>query len=223
MAPQHHTANAPAPEPQPEPTARYARFRGESDAFLGGVVRPYLLDALILVLAALIAWAVNRDRHTAPKVEFVVARPSGIEPFHPIVASDLFLDCKSKNPVSVAAAAPVAGRYSPVFIKTCDPVDPARLSANPVSPSDLLGRVLIRLKAQPSSLFARMGPPFKAVLMFAPHEHGDSPLFLDNVLILDLQTDGDELAVVAAVLASDQPAVASFVARSDVLLVGTTR
>jgi hypothetical protein len=223
MAPQHHTANAPAPQPQPDLTARYTRFRVESGVFLGGVVRPYLLDALILILVALIAWAVNRDRHTAPKVEFVVARPSGIEPFRPIVASDLSLDCKSKNPVPAAAAAPLTGRYSPVFIKTCDPVDPARLSANPVSPSDLLGRVLIRLKAQPTSLFAGMGPPFKAGLMFAPHEHGDSPLFLDNVLILDVQTGGDGLSVVAAVLDSDQPAVASFVARSDVLLVGSTR
>ncbi len=211
------------PHPQPDLTARYTRFRHQSRAFLGGVVRPYFLDVLILILVVLIAFAIHRDWNIAAQVNFVVARSSGLEPFHPIAASDLYLDCKSKNPVPATAAAKVLGRYSPVFLKTCDPLDPGKLSANPISPNDLLGRVLIRLKAQPSSLFAGMGPPFKAGLMFAPHEHGATALFLDNVLILDVQKEGDGLSIVAAVLDSDQPAVASFIARSDALLVAATR
>jgi hypothetical protein len=202
--------------------ARYKRFRNESRSFLGGVARPYLLDALILILVVLVAYSICRDWRIAAKVNFVVARPSGLDPFHPITASDLALDCKSKNPVPGDAAAKVVGRYSLVFLKTCDPLDPAKL-ANPVSPRDLLGRVLIRLKVQPTSLFVGMSPPFKTGLMFAPHEQGTTALLLDNVLILDLQKDGDGFSIVAAVLDSDQSAVASFVARSDVILVGATR
>lgn len=211
------------PQLPPELTARATRFQRESRTFLGGAARPYLADALILILIALVAYAVDRDWHTPSKVKFVVARSAGIQPFHPIVASDISVDCKSKTAIPSGAPADLLGRYSPVFLKTCDSLDPAKLSANPISPNDLLGRVLIRLKAQPSSLFAGMGSPFKAGLMFAPHERGTAALFLDNVPILDVQKDGDGLSIVAAILDSDQPAVASFVARSDVLLVAAAR
>jgi hypothetical protein len=169
---------------------------------------------LILVLAGL--W---RDAHVPVPEKRVLAKSGGLEPFHVIELADLRLTCQSDAPPSPQLAAKIVGRYSSEYLEACATIDPKSLSSGAQLSTELNNRILVRHKVQATNVFAGMHPPFKAGLMGSPRERATTALIVNDLLVLDLRKDGDGLAVVVAVPAADEPTLASFVARSDLLLV----
>jgi hypothetical protein len=189
-----------------------------SRVFTEGRFRKHLIDALVLIALGLIATALWRDFHV-PSSQAVVGRSGGLEPFHVIVSSDLRLNCDSNDSPSPAAMEKIVGRYSPKYLKTCAHIDPKMLSSGPRLSSEVNARIVVRLKVQPTIVFTNMHPPFKAALMISPSERATTALLLNDVIVLDLQKDGADLAAVVAVPSSDESTLASFVARSEIFLV----
>jgi hypothetical protein len=189
-----------------------------SRVFAEGRFRKHLIDALVLTSLCLVARALWRDFHV-PSSQAVVGRSGGLEPFHVIVSSDLRLNCDSNNSPSPSATEKIVGRYSPKYLKTCAHIDPKMLSSGPRLSSEVNARIVVRLKVQPTIIFTDMHPPFKAALMISPSERATTALLLNDVIVLDLQKDGVDLAAVVAVPSSDGSTLASFVARSEIFLV----
>jgi hypothetical protein len=198
---------------------RAKNFISQSRSFTEGRVRKYWFDALVLLALLLVAVAFCRDLHAPPPAQAVIWKKTGLPPFHIIVPSDLQLSCKSNNAVAKETLEEFVGRYSPEFLEPCVSIDPKKLSSGPRLSTELNARIIVRLKVQPTSVFADMPAPFKAMLMVAPRERGTASLLLSDVFVLDLQKDTDGLAAVVAIPSADEPTLASFVARSDFFLV----
>jgi len=208
--------------------ARYrylARQRSEdflrrSLPFTEGRIRNHRFDIMVLLAIVFIAFAVWRDRHTTspPKASQAVLK-SGLPPFHLITTPDLQVSCKSGMAPAQKSLDDLVGRYSLEYLKPCVPIDPKKLSSGPRLSTELHGRTIVRLKLQPTSVFAGMYPPFKAVLMVAPRERGTTSLLLNDLFVLDLQRDAEGMSAVVAISSADDPTLASFVARSDLWLV----
>jgi hypothetical protein len=77
----------------------------------------------------------------------------------------------------------------------------------------------VRLKVQLTTIFSGMHPPFRAALMVAPRERATTALLLNDLMVLDLQKEGDGLSAVVAIAPADESALASYAARSDILLI----
>jgi hypothetical protein len=198
--------------------ARSAHVVERSRVFTEGRFRKHLIDALVLLALGLVAMALRRDFHV-PSSQAVVGRSGGLEPFHVIVPSDLRLNCGSNNSPSPAATEKIVGRYSSKYLKVCAQIDPKMLSSGPRLSSEVNARSIVRLKVQSTIIFTDMHPPFKAALMISPSERATTSLFLNDVIVLDLQEDGADLGAVVAVSSVDESTLASFVARSEIFLV----
>jgi hypothetical protein len=197
-------------------------FLARSHSFLDGHLRNYALDALLLIVLVLGIAALWRDFHVSPPKapgSAAVGRNGGLEPFHVIAPSDLLLSCQSRNPPSQEIAGTIVGRYSTEYLKACAPIDATKLSSGPRLSTELNGRIVVRLKVQPTTVFTGMPPPYKAALMVSSRERGTATLFLNDIMVLDLQKDADGTSAVLAILASDESTLAAFIARSDLFLV----
>lgn len=182
--------------------------------------REHALDLLIVAAVLLAGLAVWRDLYF-PKIpnvpEVVVQRSGGLPPFHVIVPTDVALAKSGTSQSGILRD--FIGRYSPVYIATGKAISKEKLSKGLRLSTELNDRMIVRLKTQRTNLFSEMAPPYRAALLAAPHERGTSALFLNDVFVLDLQTDGDGLAAVLAVPSSDESTLAAFMARSDFFLV----
>jgi len=195
---------------------RSRNFLVRSRSITRGELRKYRFDALLLLLLILVAIALWRDRH-APNP--VLASKNGVLPFHPIVPSDLRLSCDSNNPPEQSILDNFVGRYSFEYLEPCASIIPKKLSSGQRLTIELKSRAILRLKVQPTSVFAGMHPPFKAILMVAPRERGTTTLLLNDLFVLDLQKETDGMSAIVAILSVDEPTVASFVSRCDLFLV----
>jgi hypothetical protein len=173
---------------------------------------------LVLFSALLVLAGIWRDIHV-PAPGQAVAGKSGIAPFHIIAEADFRLSCKSNDSPSPELAGTIIGHYSSEYLKPCAPIDPKKLSSGPRLSTEINGRILVRLKVQATTIFNGMRPPFRASLMVSPRERATTALLLNDLMILDLQKDGDGLSAVIAIAPADELALASYVARSDLLLV----
>jgi len=200
---------------------RSAAFLDRSHSFTDGGVLNYRLDFLIAIAVLLIFAALWRDSRvpSPPVVQKMVAKTGGLPPFHVIVREDLRLSCETSDLPSPDLSAPFVGRFSNVYLNSCETIDPKKLSAGPALSNELNGRLLLTLKLQQTTLFAGVPPPFKAALMISPREHGAMDLLLKDVLVLDLQKGSSDCSAVVAIPSADESTLASFVARSDLLLV----
>lgn len=199
-------------------TAQVVRPRARS--VLQASYRAHALDILLVAAVLLIGIAICRDFYAPEKPripEVVVQRPGGLPPFHVIVPADLALAKPTANPAGVIGE--FNGRYSTTYIAAGGKVTEEKLSGGLRLSTELNDRFIVRLKAQATSVFSGMAPPYRAALIAAPHERGASALFLNDVLVLDLQTAGDGLAAVLALRASDEATLSAFMASSDFYLV----
>jgi hypothetical protein len=173
----------------------------------------------MLIIAALVVAALCRDALHPPENP-LVAKPGGIPPFHVLKLEDMRLDSKKDTPPSATRAGSLVGRYAFTYVPGGSAVDPSRLSLGPLLTTELDGRVLLQLKVQPTSLFAGMNPPFRASLAGLPTERGATVLLEKDLLVLDLHTDGNgnAMAAIVAVPAADEPTLAGFLGRSELLL-----
>ena len=190
----------------------------------GSVVQPFYrshaLDFLLVAVALLAGIAVWRDFHvpSVPDVpDVLVQRSGGLPPFHVIVPADIALAKPSASHASIIGD--FSGRYSRVYVAFGEPISKEKLSNRLQLSTELDDRIIVRLKTQSTNPFSGMVPPYRAALIAAPHERGTSALFLSDVFVLDLQTDGDGLAGIFALPSSDELLLAAFMARSDFFLV----
>jgi hypothetical protein len=174
----------------------------------------------MLVLICLALW---RDAHIPCPEKPLVAKKGGIEPFHVIGIADLRLTCESDTTPSAKRAGTMVGRYSFEYLKSCEPMDVGRLSSGDRLSGELKDRVLVRLKVQPTSLFHGMNPPFRAVVVGSPSERGTTALLENDLIVMDLQKDGDGWGAVLAVPSADEPTLVTFMSRSDLLLAAEHR
>jgi hypothetical protein len=189
----------------------------KSDSFTQGGWGKYWFDFLVLVVALLIGAGLWRDAHFP--INQVVAKGGGIEPFHVIELSDLRITCQSSILPSSNLAAELVGRYSTEYLESCAPIDPKRLSSGPRLSTELKDRILLELKVHATSLFNGMHPPFRAALMGSPRAPATTALLVNDLIVLNMQKDGDGLSVVVAAPYADEATLASFAARSDLFLV----
>jgi hypothetical protein len=194
-----------------------------SDFLVEGFLGKYWLDLLLFLALLLACAALWRDAHIRPPQTPLVAGERGLPPFHVIQIADLRLKGQGSTPPPVERAADVVGRYCFQFVPAGAVIDPAKLSQGDRLSNQLSGRLLVGLKVQATNLFVGMNPPFLAALTGAPAERGTAALLEREVIVLDLQTQGDGLAAVLAVSASDQPNLAAFIARNDLRLVADPR
>jgi hypothetical protein len=197
---------------------RSKRFVRRSRSFTEGRFRKHALDFLVLLFALLLLTGIWRDIHV-PVPGRAVAGKSGIAPFHVIAGTDFRLSCKNDDSPSPEFAGTIIGHYSSEYLKPCAPIDPKKLSSGPGLSSETNGRILVRLKVQATTIFNGMRPPFRAALMVSPRERATTALLLNDLMVLDLQKDGDGLSAVVAITPADELALASYVARSDLLLI----
>ncbi len=197
---------------------RSTRFLRRSRSFTEGSLRKHGLDFLVLICTLLLLAGLWRDLHVLPPGQVVVGK-SGIGPFHVITDSDLRLSCKNNDSPAPEFVGTLIGHYSLEYLKPCDSIDPKKLSSGPPLSTELNGRILVRLKVQVTTIFSGMHPPFRASLMVAPRERATTALLLNDLMVLDLQKEGDGLSIVVAIAPADATALASYVARSDLLLI----
>lgn len=194
-----------------------------SDFLTGGLLGKFWLDLLLLVMLFLVVAALWRDAHIRPPQPALVAKPGGILPFHVIQPGDLRLDGQENTRPPSDRAAALAGRYSFTFVCAGAVVDPKQLSSGERLTNELDARVLMQLRVRQTSLFAGVNPPFAASLAGSPTERGTTVLLEKDLFVLDLQKDGGAMAAIVAVPAADEPTLAGFLARSDLLLVAAPR
>jgi len=177
----------------------------------------------VLIVVGFSGWAIYRDISYTPKVTAGVriAESEGLQPFHPITKSDIRMDTVPSDSSSLHSITDAIGRYTTKYLPANSVLGEKQLSIGRLAPATLRGRIVIRLKVVSTNVFNGIPPPFKAGLTASPHERGAAALLLDDVLVLDLQNDGEGMSAVLAVSAADQSALASFAARSDFYLVGT--
>jgi hypothetical protein len=190
-----------------------------SDLLIDGFWGRYWLDLLLLVAVIMAGAALLRDARTRPPQRELIANKNGLVPFHIIAREDLRLAGMGDTPPPEERTGAVVGRYSFTYLAGGAKIDTKQLSSRALSPADMKNRVLMRLKVQATTLFAGMKPPYTASLMGSPAEHGTAALLEQDLLVLDLQNDGNSMAAVLAVPRSDQPTLAAFIARTDLLLV----
>jgi hypothetical protein len=193
-------------------------FLRRSHSFTEGNFRKHGLDLFVLVCALLVLAGFWRDLHV-PTPGRAVAGKSGIGPFHVIANSDLRLSCKNDDPLAPGFAETLVGHYSLEYLKPCESIDPKKLSSGPPLSTELNGRILVRLKVQVTTVFSGMHPPFRAALMVSPRERATTALLLNDLMVLDLQKDADGLSAVVGIAPADESSLASYVARSDLVLV----
>jgi hypothetical protein len=197
---------------------RSKRFLRRSRSFTEGSFRKHGLDFFVLFCALLLLAGLCRDLNVPLPGRAVVGK-SGIAPFHVIANSDLRLSCKNNDSPAPEFARTIVGHYSAVYLKPCDPINPKKLSSGPPLSTELNERILVRLKVPVTSIFNGMHPPFRAALMISPRERATAALLLNDLMVLDLQKDGDGLSAVIAITPAEGSPLASFVARSDVILI----
>ena len=197
-------------------------FIRRSNSLVTGLWGQYALDVVLFIALCLAVAALLRDGQLLPPQAPLVASQSGIQPFHVIQLADLRVKGGDTSPTAERAA-DVLGRYSFQFVKAGDVIDPNKLSRGDRLSKQLEGRMLVGLKVQATSLFAGMNPPFTASLTGAPTERGTTTLLERDLIVLNLQTQGDGLAAVLAVPSADQPTLAAFIGRSNLLLVADHR
>jgi hypothetical protein len=197
---------------------RSKRFLRRSRSFTEGNFRKHGLDFFVLFFALLLLAGIWRDIRVPAPGRAVVGK-SGIAPFHVIADGDFRLSCKNNDSPSPEFARTITGHYSSEYLKPCDPIDPKKLSSGPRLSTEINGRILVRLKVQATAIFNGMRPPFRAALMVSPRERATTALLLNDLMVLDLQKDGDGLSAIVAIAPADELALASYVARSDLLLV----
>jgi hypothetical protein len=193
-------------------------FLRRSHSFTEGNFRKHGLDLFVLVCVMLVLAGFWRDLHVPTPGRAVVGE-SGIGPFHVIGNSDIRHSCKDNDPPDPKFAQTLVGHYSLEYLKPCDSIDPKKLSSGPPLSAELNGRILVRLKVQVTTIFSGMHPPFRAALMVSPHERATTALLLNDLMVLDLRKDGDGLSAVVAITPADESFLASYVARSDLVLV----
>ena len=198
---------------------RSRSFLVRSRSFTRGTIRNFRFDVLLLLVLSLVVAALFRDLHVAPPPAPVLASKDGVLPFHVIASSDLRLSCTSDNLPAKQMQDNFVGHYSFEFLEPCSPIVPKKLSSGKRLDKELNGRSILRLKVQPTSVFAGMHTPFKAILLVAPTERGTSSLLVNDLFVLDLQKDGDGMSAVVAVLSTEEPTLASFVGHSNLYLV----
>jgi hypothetical protein len=192
-------------------------LKRRSRPVLENAYRGRAIDVVLVALVLLVAAALWRDYYVPEDPKVLVQRSGGLPPFHVIVPADIRFTRAGDNGPDVLAK--FVGHYSTKYLSSGHLIVPKALSAGAQLSSELNDRFIVRLKAQPTNLFSGMAPPFRAALLAAPHDRGASALFVDDVLVLDLQTDGDSLSVVLALPTSDESTLAAFMAHSDFLLV----
>jgi len=180
---------------------------------------------LFVAMVGVAAAAIWRDvRYTIlPNPTIRVARPNGIEPFHIIGRSDLITDPSPPDKAIAAAMESAIGRYSKEYLPQNSVIDTTKLSGGRLLRSELVDRIIVRLKVAPTTLFDKMSPPFAAGLMASPHDRGAGALLLGDVFVLDLQKDSDGTTAVVAISSRDESSFAAFAARSDFYLTVTNR
>lgn len=193
-----------------------------TDFLVTGLWGHYWLDLALLIALGLALLAMYRDAHLHPPTP-LVAGQRGLPPFHVIQLGDLRLKGHGDTPPPAERAAGAVGRYAFQFVPAGDVIDLKKLSRGDRFSTELNGRVLLGLKVKATNLFTGMNPPFTASLAGAPSERGTTTLLERDVIVLDLQKQGDGLAAVLAVPAADEPTLAAFIARSDLLLVADRR
>jgi hypothetical protein len=201
---------------------RAKQFVRRSNFLATGLWGQYALDVVLDIALCLAVAALLRDRQVRPPQAPLVAGQRGLPPFHVIQLADLRVK-DGDAPPTAERAADVLGRYAFQFVKAGDVIDPDKLSRGDRLSNQLEGRILVGLKVKATNVFAGMNPPFTASLTGAPAERGTTTLLVRDLTVLDLQTQGDGLAAVLAVPAADQPTLAAFIGRSDLLLVADHR
>lgn len=199
-------------------TARVTAPKARS--LLQAPYRAHALDFLLLAALLLSGVAISRDLHVLKIQEVpgvIVKRPGGLLPFEVIVPTDIAL--AKPNPSESGTTSDFEGRYSPVYIANGAPISKEKLSKGIRLSAELNDRIILRLKTQSTNIFSGVAPPYRAALLVAPHERGTSALFLNDVFVLDLQTDGDGFDAVLALPSSDESILGAFMARSDFVLI----
>jgi hypothetical protein len=195
------------------------RLIRNSDLLTDGFWGRYWLDVALLIALVLVCLALLRDAHIPAAQKRLIASKNGILPFHLIEIADVRLEGMNDTLPPPERTADVVGRYPFTYVPGGAAINSNQLSSSALSPHELSDRVLVRLKVQATTLFAGMKPPFRASLMGSPSEHGTTVLLERDVIVLDLQQEGDSMAAVLAVRSADEPMLAAFIARSDLLLV----
>jgi hypothetical protein len=210
--------------------SRQARLAATAVAFRGRSRRTrltwyqiYWPDLVILFVIAVSVWAIRRDLlyQPTPAQTVRVAIATGLNPFHVIVRSDLKTNTSPPDPDSLKFIDHAIGRYSTQFVAANAELKPGNLNAGPTLSTELADRIIIRVRVASTTVFTGIPTPFSAGLMAAPRERGAGPLLLQDVLVLDLQKDGDAMSAVLAIPSKDQPSLISFASRSDFYLVAT--
>jgi hypothetical protein len=202
---------------------RAKQFVRRSDVLVSGVWGKFWLDGVLVIALCLACAALWRDAHRSSPPTPLVVGQRGLLPFHVIQLADLRLKDQGDTPPSTERAAEVVGRYAFHFVKAGDVIAPKQLSRGDRLSNELDGRILVGLKVRATNLFAGMNPPFTASLIGAASERGTTTLLERDLIVLDLQTQGDGSVAVVAVPSADQPTLAAFIGRSDLLLVAERR
>ena len=176
----------------------------------------YWFDCAVFLALVLVGAGLWRDAHEPGRV---IVKNGGLKPFHVIAPTDLRISCQSNTPPPSQLSAKIVGRYSSEYLPSCSLIDPKRLSKGAPLTNELDDRIVVRLKVQATNLFAGMHPPFKATVLAAPRERATTALLLNDVIVLDLQKDGEGASAVVALPSADAPTLTSFVAHSDLFLV----
>ena len=155
---------------------------------VGGGWRKYWFDCAVFLALVLVGAGLWRDAHEPGRV---IVKNGGLKPFHVIAPTDLRISCQSNTPPPSQLSAKIVGRYSSEYLPSCSLIDPKRLSKGAPLTNELDDRIVVRLKVQATNLFAGMHPPFKATVLAAPRERATTALLLNDVIVLDIQKDGE--------------------------------
>jgi hypothetical protein len=180
---------------------------------------PDILVAIVLILAA---WRVYRGT-VAPVAQVVVTAPGGLMPFQIITASDLAEINKPSNSPSGALLKDVVGKYGTGRMARGDVVDTSKLSFAALPAKELDDRQIFRVKLQPSRVIEGLAMPVRVSLMVVPREKDVKPIVIENVYVLDAQSQPDAISAVVATKTADTQVLASLLARSDLVVVGPAR
>lgn len=184
-----------------------------------GWLRKHLPD--IIVVTFLLFLCIGVYRGCSSRTALVA--PHGLVPFQLITPSDIGVIGHGKD--LTIAGKEIVGKYSTVSVLPGGEISFSSLSFRSLPANALEGRRILRLTLQASPLAEafRSLLPVKISLMIAPKDKDLKGTLLDNIYILDVQTQADNISAVAAVTDADAQLLASFEAKSDLIIVGPIR
>jgi hypothetical protein len=183
-------------------------------------LRTHLPDIIVIIVLLLLGVGVYRGCSSRT----ALIAPRGLMPFQLIAPSDIEASGPDQRSLT-AVRNEVVGKYSTVRVAPGAVINLWSLSSRTLPVNALDGRRIFRLKLQPGPLAETFSSllPARISLMIAPKDKDVKGMLLDDIYVLDVQTQADGISAVVATTEANAQALSSFEAKSDLIIVGPVR